>query len=848
MKAKGMKKILGGVLAAATLLATLPASLFSTQTAFAYDGLPEGATMGETLYENDCANAAAFADWKTQNTGSAWQWNPDAGSVLYDSEAEGVRIRAEYGTQVATLPQLEATNYAYVAEIEVLSDSGSFGLVSDISDNVSASESAMHSLVYVNDATNTGIYQYTAENEDHTLQQYNNPLRVLGKSVKKGDECTLALYCLDGTAYFYVDGKLATVSSIYQNTLDYDVVGLYVNSADIVVKNVSVKRFSVKGVSRDMYIEDVSIRYSDEEGYVDTEGSFGLRYFATVDKTGEFYRDAMSEYGNVTFGMLFIPTEYLSENEKLTKDTPAVLDSPFTTVYSQTAEKLTFAASLLDIPFDQLDRSFTARMYMRKEVDGAWKYTYSQDSVSRDPVTVANGFYEDLQDYVEVYATDDMETSAVVEAADKARTRLDAIFGKNENYEGGNVERVKFSVFADFHYKEAMGVSTIADINQMMKKAVDNKTDFIMQMGDFNNDAVGGPELYKAYLENEYNHPAYGIYGNHELEGTGAFMEFVTPRLTNRPNDVTWGTEDKKMSAEIGYYYFDINGMRMICLDTDYYFNTQKQAWEHVLPQGATKQDIYRYDDGSPMYYDKDTGALVDKGTAYNKETMATKSAGSKDHSLGDVQRAWLQTVLDDAVAKKLPCVIFMHAPASGLEGWSSGQSGDRTEFRQIVRAANEKRAGTVMMILNGHAHTNHLQMSEGVLWMDVNTVHNGQWLSKASIMAEYKLTEDEYKNYWHYDSKTMKFNVERYDNDGNFLGYETVDMDQQYKSTGLKQGKQTWYFEQPLSAIVSISASGRIKVKGMETNWLHGVAPTKFGNGTETRISSGSFYVEMAK
>ena len=293
-----MKKILGGVLAAATLLATLPASLFSTQTAFAYDGLPEGATMGETLYENDCANAAAFADWKTQNTGSAWQWNPDAGSVLYDSEAEGVRIRAEYGTQVATLPQIEATNYAYVAEIEVLSDSGSFGLVSDISDNVSASESAMHSLVYVNDATNTGIYQYTAENEEHTLQQYNNPLRVLGKSVKKDDECTLALYCLDGTAYFYVDGKLATVSSIYQNTLDYDVVGLYVNSADIVVKNVSVKRFSVKGVSNDMYIEDVSIRYSDEEGYVDTEGSFGLRYFATVDKTGEFYRDAMSEYGN----------------------------------------------------------------------------------------------------------------------------------------------------------------------------------------------------------------------------------------------------------------------------------------------------------------------------------------------------------------------------------------------------------------------------------------------------------------------------------------------------------------------------------------------------------------------
>ena len=62
---------------------------------------------------------------------------------------------------------------------------------------------------------------------------------------------------------------------------------------------------------------------------------------------------------------------------------------------------------------------------------------------------------------------------------------------------------IKFTVFADFHYKENMGVSTIADIHQITKKAVDNKVDFIMQMGDFCNDAVGSPELYKAYLGNE---------------------------------------------------------------------------------------------------------------------------------------------------------------------------------------------------------------------------------------------------------------------------------------------------------------------------------------------------------
>jgi hypothetical protein len=360
-----------------------------------------------------------------------------------------------------------------------------------------------------------------------------------------------------------------------------------------------------------------------------------------------------------------------------------------------------------------------------------------------------------------------------------------------------------------------------------------------MQMGDFSNDAVGSPELYKAYLENEYNMPAYGIYGNHELEGPDAFMEFVTPRLTNRSDEVTWGTQDGKMLLDVAYYYFDINGMRMICLDTDYYFNKQKQAWEHVLAEGATRTDIYRNPDGTAKWYDKTTGEELPEKTT----NAVTKSAASRIHSVGDVQRAWLAKVLDDAIEKKLPCLVFMHSPASGISSWG-GQGGDAAEVRAILTAANAKRAGTVMMVLNGHKHTNHLDMSDGIVWMDVNTVHNGQWLNADTIASKY----GDFDSHWHYDSKTMKFNVENYDKDGNFLGYTAVDMDQQYSSKGLKQGKQTWYFEKPLSAIVSVSASGRIKVRGMETNWLYDVVPAVAGGGTQTRISSGSFNVKMAK
>ena len=84
----------------------------------------------------------------------------------------------------------------------------------------------------------------------------------------------------------------------------------------------------------------------------------------------------------------------------------------------------------------------------------------------------------------------------------------------------------------------------IPDLRNVIQRAKDTDSAFILHCGDVSNDYLGSPELIKELLENPYGIPVYGIYGNHELESKGNTMAFVTPLLTNRRDDVLWGTDD----------------------------------------------------------------------------------------------------------------------------------------------------------------------------------------------------------------------------------------------------------------------------------------------------------------
>lgn len=343
-------------------------------------------------------------------------------------------------------------------------------------------------------------------------------------------------------------------------------------------------------------------------------------------------------------------------------------------------------------------------------------------------------------------------------------------------------KKIKFSVFADLHYKYMMYAPTVEDLDKILKRADENNVDFVIHCGDFCNDYIGSPELYNSYLNNKYGLEVHGIYGNHELESNNNSMSFVTPKLTNGKEN-NWGTFDRKIGdGNIAYYYFDKNGFRIICTDTNYSFNHEFSAWEH------------------------------NRTCSYGPP-----ADNSLRESLGEKQLKWLEAVLLDAAQKKLKCIVFSHASFSGI--W--GSSPDTTKVKDLFAKANNIRKGTVIMAINGHYHTNHLTENNGIVYMDVNTVKNGAWIAKG---------------YPHYNDEHT-FKVTEYDDDGNAIAKRDELLKKPWMSPN------TWYFEEPLSAIITIRENGHIAIDGMKTAWAYDVTPEADGiGGCETQISSKEF------
>lgn len=312
---------------------------------------------------------------------------------------------------------------------------------------------------------------------------------------------------------------------------------------------------------------------------------------------------------------------------------------------------------------------------------------------------------------------------------------------------------LKFLVLGDFHYKKNMYASTLAHLETILQRAKIENVDFVIHTGDFCNDYQGSPELMQAYLNNPYNLPVFGIYGNHELETKGNTMPFVSTKLSNR--NVTFA------GPELGYWYYDYKGYRIIGLDTNYSYNTTSYRWEHNLPASW----------GAP-------------------------AENERKDSLSPAQIQWLNQVIGQASGDKRKVIVFSHTGLSGE--WAS--SPDAQEVRNIFK----KYPGTVILSVNGHLHTDHFCVKENVAYFDVNVVMSGYWQPH---------------NDFHYADEHY-FTREKFDNTGLIIGTEDVPLN------ALSQSKNTWFFTEPLSAVVAIQDNGDIDIKGAKTGWKYDVLP----------------------
>lgn len=231
-------------------------------------------------------------------------------------------------------------------------------------------------------------------------------------------------------------------------------------------------------------------------------------------------------------------------------------------------------------------------------------------------------------------------------------------------------------------------------------------------------------------------------------------------------------------SSTGGYWYTDRDGFRLIGLDSNYSLSPEG-VWEH------------------------------------NRTASHTSPKGNtKTDSLGPDQLVWLRQVLGDAAKKGLRVLVFAHASFSGI--WQS--SPDADAVRSLYAEVNETHPGTVILSVNGHYHTDRFAWRDGVAYWDVNTVQNGFWASR-----------DRY----HYDdSHTCSFLD--YDENGSPRGEA-----QEIALNSLRQGRNTWFFTEPLSAVVTVEENGSFRIDGSETEWMHGVLPDQPGEGTKNRIES---------
>ena len=271
-------------------------------------------------------------------------------------------------------------------------------------------------------------------------------------------------------------------------------------------------------------------------------------------------------------------------------------------------------------------------------------------------------------------------------------------------------------------------------------------------------------------------------------------------------------------------YLHNRYGLPVFGIYGNHELETRGNTMENVTPLLCNADVSFGKDGAGYWHHDIKGFRLIGLDTNYSYNSSlslwqhnAPASWGAPDgnlcaDSLGPEQLKWLDETLADAKAKGLKALVFSHAGLSG-EWESSPDSG-------AVREIFARYENTVLMSLNGHLHTDHFCAKDGVAYFDVNTVLNGCW----------RVCETH-----HYSEKHI-FTRETFAPDGSIAGEEIARLD------SLTQSRNTWFFEDPLSAIVEISEDNSIKITGSRTEWKHGIAPPAAADGVKPEITDRYF------
>lgn len=133
------------------------------------------------------------------------------------------------------------------------------------------------------------------------------------------------------------------------------------------------------------------------------------------------------------------------------------------------------------------------------------------------------------------------------------------------------MNQIKFSVFADLHYREGNWNRAAERLEEILARAEREKVDFIMHCGDFCHNVIAARPVIDRY--NRFPIPTFHTMGNHDFEAT----------------DTVEAVAEAYRMDEKSYYYFDRSGFRMISIDTNFHHAPDGSIAHYATSDAWTK-------------------------------------------------------------------------------------------------------------------------------------------------------------------------------------------------------------------------------------------------------------------
>jgi len=273
-----------------------------------------------------------------------------------------------------------------------------------------------------------------------------------------------------------------------------------------------------------------------------------------------------------------------------------------------------------------------------------------------------------------------------------------------------------------------------------------------------------------------------------------AWLERILDRAKREHCDMVIHMGDFCHNVNVCRDYIDFyNNYPIPCYHTIGNHDDDGTTHEETLKAYRLERGYYHFDRGGfrfvvmdTNYFERD-GAFIHYSQAnYHMFWQADQKDTIAKHKMSDTrvspeELVWLKETLENS---PYPCVITSHG---SFERPSAEGCLDGPAVRAIINAANAAHPGRVRLVINGHYHRDHVRILDNVVYLDLNSA-SYDWVSKPHD----RYPADYPKKWCH--------------------------------------ARHTIMWDDPISAIITLSKDGLIRVEGQKSRFHLGITPRDAG------------------